>query len=127
VAKRDASTAELATAHKNYNHEERMPSNHGRRSEMTSEAQALLSMCRRYLSSEITIEAFVKAFQEYFEDFQDRLSEDELNALNVIYMACEYYQPDEGIRTSSRFLLDEARAREIIDRKTRAFEATSAA
>jgi len=84
---------------------------------LTYVAQYLISLCIRYLSSEIEISLFINRYQIYFEDYQERLTESEFGILDKIYMACEFYESEPAIRECDRYLLDESQVREIISGK----------
>jgi len=92
---------------------------------MSNAAIILIGMCKKFLALEIEIEAFVQCYQEYFEDHQKQLIAGEFDKLDEIYMTCEYFQPDEGIRSADWHYLSESQVRETIARKVKEFEAIS--
>lgn len=74
---------------------------------MTNAARVLTGLCDEYLNGRLEAEQFVSKFQLFFEDNQERLTKEEFDVLDEIYMACEYYQPEAEIRETEPYLLDE--------------------
>ncbi len=81
---------------------------------MTDAARALTILCDEYLSGRLGAEQFVSKFQLLFEDNQERLTKDEFDAFDEIYMACEYFQPEADIREMEHYLIDENELKEKV-------------
>lgn len=84
---------------------------------MTGEARYLVRLCKDFLAEKISVDKFVERYQVYFEDNQTRLKKVEFDILDEVYMACEYYQPDEAIREVESRLLDKEELRQIVKRE----------
>lgn len=83
---------------------------------MSDALDILINLCNEFLENQLSAELFVEKFQEQFEARQGRLTTAEFDALDEIYMACEYYQSEAEVRELNYKLIDEVALLQIVSK-----------
>ena len=92
---------------------------------MRNTIDVLIHLCTEFLEGKLRAELFVEKFQEQFEARQERLKTPEFDALDEVYMACEYYQPDTEVRELNHKLIDEITLRQVASQAVERITAVS--
>jgi hypothetical protein len=83
---------------------------------MTSQVESLIDICQRYLDGKLSVDEYSSVFEETYISYQVDLPKTEFAIFDEIYMANDYFEPNDEIRKEDKRLINETELRRRIQK-----------